>query len=256
MPSKVERRFLPIDTAELRADGEGRKLAGYAAVFNVEAIIWDSWREMVAPGAYAKTLAEHDIRGLWNHDQNIVLGRNKANTLRLREDSYGLNIELDPPDNEWGRPVLDAVRRGDVTGMSLSFRAIKQEWVSAPEGSRELPLRIVREAKLFEISPVTFPAFEQTTVGVRSESLEDIERGEDVIDQARALVRCAERGYMLTDEDRSLIAVARDLLAAAIPTLEPEVNAHHSSSEPEVLRTHHSAAWRARELQLLGLALH
>jgi uncharacterized protein len=262
MVDKLERRFLPMDGAELRADDTGRKLAGYAAVFNSEAVIGGMWREEVAPGAYAKTISEHDIRALWNHDPNIVLGRNKATTLHLWEDGHGLNAEIVPPDNEWGRPVFDAVKRGDVTGMSIAFRAVKQEWVHPPEGSRELPKRTIREAKLYEVSPVTFPAFESTTVGIRSAELGMEEAEEDVIEQARVLVRAAERGLKLTNDDLKLIAVARDLLQGVLPTAEPvrEYSQFHSNAardgEPDGVHStpHHSADWRIRELALLGMA--
>lgn len=262
MVDRIERRFLPLEGASLRADAEGRRLAGYAAVFNVEAIIMGAWREEVAPGAFAKTIFEHDIRALWNHDPNIVLGRNKAGTLRLTEDGHGLNSEIEPPDNEWGRPVFDAVKRGDVTGMSIAFRAIKQEWTRPPEGSLELPKRTLREAKLYDVSPVTFPAFEATSISTRSVELGLEAAEEDVIETARVLVRSAQRGLVLTAEDRELIAVARDLLASSLPTVEPggqNAMPNHSteahSGEPEGIRPHHSAAWRVRELQLLGMAL-
>lgn len=261
MTTKLERRFLSLDGAELRADDVGRKLAGYAAVFNTEAVIGGAWREEVAPGAYAKTVSEHDIRALWNHDPNVVLGRNKAGTLRLWEDAHGLNVEIAPPDNEWGRPVLEAVKRGDVTGMSIAFRAVKQEWVHPPEGSRELPKRTIREAKLYEVSPVTFPAFENTTIGVRSHDIGLSDIDDDVIEQARVLVRSAQQGMRLTDEDRKVIAAVHELLAGLLPAVEPdgEPSPHHSTgarvAEPgaQGIAQRHSADWRKRELILLGL---
>lgn len=263
MAEKIERRFLPLEGAELRADADGRKLGGYAAVFNTPATIAGAWIEEVAPGAYSKTISEHDIRALWNHDPGVVLGRNKASTLRLWEDSHGLNAEIEPPDNEWGRPVLQAVKRGDVTGMSIAFRAIKQEWVHPPEGSRELPRRTIREVKLYEVSPVTFPAFESTTIGVRAEDMGMEAAEEDVIERARVLVCCAQRGLKLTNDDLKLIAVARDLLAGVLPTAEPgraDARTHSDAAqdgepEPGVPSRHHSADWRIRELTLLGLTV-
>lgn len=227
----LEYRFLPLDGAEVRASGEGRKLDGYAAVFNTEAIIWGLWREEVSPGAYSKTLQENDIRALWNHDTNIVLGRNKAGTLQLAEDKKGLRAEIDPPDNEWGRPVVDAVQRGDVTGMSIAFRVIKEEWYNPPKDSRELPKRTIKEAKLYEVSPVTFPAFEQTSISARSVAL-------------------------VKTEDE-LIAEARQLLATHAPQPEPEAEqVHHSEpdAEPEA-QAHHSAEERERVLELIRLTL-
>lgn len=260
---KLERRVLAIGETELRADTDGRKLVGYAAVFGVPTTIADLWVEEVAPGAYSKTISEHDIRALWNHDGNIVLGRNRASTLRLWEDGHGLNAEITPPDNEWGRPVMDAVKRGDVTGMSIAFRAIKQEWVHPPEGSRELPKRTIREAKLYEVSPVTFPAFESTTIGVRAEDMGLDAAEEDVIERARVLLRASERGLKLSNDDLGLIAVARDLLQGVLPTAEPgraDARTHSDAAqdgEPEqgVTSRHHSADWRIREMVLLGIAL-
>lgn len=225
----LEYRFLPLEGAEVRASGDGRKLDGYAAVFNTEAIIWGLWREEVSPGAYAKTLQEHDIRALWNHDTNIVLGRNKAGTLQLAEDKKGLRAEIDPPDNEWGRPVVDAVQRGDVTGMSIAFLVIKEEWYNPPKDSKELPKRTIKEAKLYEVSPVTFPAFEQTSISARSVAL-------------------------VKTEDE-LIAEARQLLATHAPQPEPEAEqAHHSepATEPEA-DAHHSIEARERVLELIRL---
>jgi len=260
--SKLERRFLASEGADLRADDTARKLAGYASVFNAEAIIMGAWREEVAPGAFAKTIFEHDIRALWNHDENVVLGRNKAGTLRLAEDGHGLHTEIDPPDNEWGRPVFDAIKRGDVTGMSISFRAVKQEWTRPPEGSLELPKRILREAKLYDVSPVTYPAFESTSIGARAAEMGLPEDAGDAIEIARVLVRCAQRGLVLTAEDRELIAVGRDLLQSMLPTAEPvkqvpllDHSAEAQRHESEGAKPHHSAAWRIRELQLLGMAL-
>lgn len=230
---KIEWRFLPLEGAEVRASGEGRKLNGYAAVFGSEATIWGLWREEVAPGAYSKTIQENDIRALWNHDTNIVLGRNKAGTLQLVEDEKGLRVEIDPPDNEWGRPVVDAVQRGDVTGMSIAFRVVKEDWWHLPEGSKELPKRTIKEAKLYEVSPVTFPAFEKTSISARSVAL-------------------------VKTEDE-LIEEARRILANHAPQPEPEADtAHHSDApetEPEANEAHHSAEERERRLELIRQTL-
>jgi phage head maturation protease len=98
----IEHRVLPLDS-ELRA-GEGEQagqLVGHAAVFNQWTTIseWygDGWDESVAPGAFRKTIKEADIRALWNHDPNIILGRNKAGTLKLSEDETGLLTTITPP---------------------------------------------------------------------------------------------------------------------------------------------------------------
>ena len=233
---RLEWRFLPLEGADVRADDQARRLEGYAAVFNTEAVIWGLWREEIAPGAYSKTIKEADIRALWNHDTNIVLGRNKAGTLELSEDDKGLRSVIIPPDNEWGRPVVDAVRRGDVTGMSIAFRVVKEDWWHPPEGSKELPKRTIKEAKLYEVSPVTFPAFESTSISARSVALEKSE-----------------------DE---LIAEARAILARHKPPPEPDpetVSGHHSEAppepEPETVSDHHSEEERERLLDLIRMTL-
>lgn len=233
---QLEWRFLPLEGAQVRADGEARRLEGYAAVFNTEAVIWGLWREEIAPGAYSKTIKEEDIRALWNHDTNIVLGRNKAGTLELSEDDKGLRSVIIPPDNEWGRPVVDAVRRGDVTGMSIAFRVVKEDWWHPPEDSSELPKRTIKEARLYEVSPVTFPAFESTSISARSVALEKSE-----------------------DE---LIAEARAILARHKPPPEPDpetVSGHHSEAppepEPETVSDHHSEEERERLLDLIRMTL-
>jgi len=159
----MERRgFAP---SEIRADSEG-KIAGYAAVFNTWAD--DGWggEEMVRAGAFNKTLKEKpDIRALWNHDSSLVLGRTTNDTLTLKEDDHGLAIEITPPDTQWGRDAVASIRRGDVDQMSFGFRVVKDEWTRADKSSKEK--RELVELELFEVSPVTFPFYPTTEVGVR-----------------------------------------------------------------------------------------
>jgi uncharacterized protein len=261
----MERRFLEIGDVELRAEGDGLTLEGYAAVFGQEAVIWDAWREEVAPGAYAKTIQENDIRALFNHDENIVLGRNRAGTLKLAEDERGLKATITAPDNEWGRPVVDAVKRGDVTGMSVLFKVIKHEWTRAPEGSKELPKRTIKEARLYDAGPVTFPAFVATTIAARSQDSE-LEELEDVLAEARRIERCVAHGMGLTRADREVLERAVAMLQERMAPIEPEadgedtVRAHHSEGEPEgdgedTAQPHHSADERARRLALVQATL-
>lgn len=235
MKGQFERRFVPFTAFEVRkADDGPAELVGYAAVFDQESVISDwfmNWREVVAPGAFKKTLREGDIRALWNHDPNIVLGRNKAKTLELREDEHGLHTVIQPPDNEWGRPVLDAVRRGDVTGMSIGFQVVKEQIDRPEKGSTELPKRTIKEAKLFDVSPVTFPAFEQTDISARSElrfPLQD--ENADVLLRAAALVRCAQRGLVLTADEMRIISEAGDIFLSV-------------SGEPGPARSEKESLW-------------
>jgi uncharacterized protein len=198
----------------------------------VEAVIFGLWREMVAPGAFKKTIKENDIRALWNHNTDKVLGRNKASTLVLREDEKGLKVDITPPDTQAGRDAVTSIKRGDVSQMSIMFERIKQEWFY-PEDKKELPLRTMKEMKLYEVSPVTFPAFEQTSISARSGLL--LPDGDiDPLEEARRLLRCAERGFELSKEQREIIRAAVELYQPYL--LEPEFSGddnHSEESEPE-----------------------
>lgn len=150
---------------EFRAATEGGKLSGHAAVFNTIAQIGRYFREQVSPGAFSKSILESDVRALWNHDPNHVLGRNKSGTLRLSEDEAGLAVEIDPPDTQMGRDVVTLIKRGDVSQMSFGFIVRKAEW---DESNPENPLRTITEAELFDVSPVTYPAYKETDISVRA----------------------------------------------------------------------------------------
>ncbi len=161
---KLERRaFVAV---ELRVEGEGdepKRLVGHAAVFNSLSEDLGGFRERVAPGAFAASLAGDDIRALFNHDPNQVLGRNRAGTLKLAEDDTGLAIAITPPDTQAGRDLTVSIERGDVSQMSFGFRTLSDEW-SMEDGDQVRTLKAVR---LFDVSPVTFPAYPQTDVALR-----------------------------------------------------------------------------------------
>lgn len=240
----IEQRVLPLNIELRQAEGDDvPKLVGHAAVFNEWSTISDPWfgdlyEEQVAPGAFRKTIKEGDIRALWNHDPNIVLGRLKAGTLTLREDEQGLATEITPPDNEWGRPVLDAVKRGDVSGMSIAFQVVKEKWTH-PDRKKEpeaLRQRVIMEARLMEVSPVTFPAYPQTDIGARSEDNEDESR----LLRAFRIARLAELGLPLDDGERAELRGAAQFLNSA--AREPEVP---SGDEP--LWTLHSPGAQSNE---------
>lgn len=157
--------------AELRAAGDGATpmIQGYAAVFNqLSVVLYGMFREQIAPGAFAETLAKDDIRTLWNHNPDYVLGRKANGTLRLQEDNYGLLIENDPPDTSVGRDAVVSIRRKDVNQMSFMFDALVDDWSELEDGQI---MRTLYKMKLYEVSPVTFPAYPQTVVGIRNEKL-------------------------------------------------------------------------------------
>jgi HK97 family phage prohead protease len=161
-----EVRMLPMTELRIDDDASG-VIEGHAAVF-------DSWsetlggmfpfKERVAKGAFKESIKHDDIRALFNHDPNYVLGRNKAGTLELLEDEVGLKVKITPPDTSWAKDIVTSIRRGDITQMSIGFIVEKDKW-STEDG---IDTREIRKVKLFDVSPVTFPAYTQTDVGVRA----------------------------------------------------------------------------------------
>lgn len=158
---KIETRCLP--TSEVRIDDTASpKIIGYAAKFDTWADIGGWFRESVKKGAFAKTIKENDIRALWNHNADYVLGRNKAGTLRLSEDSKGLEYEIKPPKTSWANDLMESMRRNDVTQSSFGFTVNKQDI------NYETDERVLLDVTLFDISPVTYPAYPTTTADVRA----------------------------------------------------------------------------------------
>lgn len=182
---KLERRAL---TAPLEVRDDGQTVAGYAAVFNSETDIGGAFREKIAPGAFSPSL-NGDVRALWNHDTGQVIGRTKAGTLRLNEDDHGLAVEIDLPDTQAGRDLRENMRLGNVDGMSFGFRVTKQEW----DETGAIPLRTIQEVELFEVSAVTFPAYEDTEIALRSLDDERAEREKKERNAAAAKARIAAR---------------------------------------------------------------
>lgn len=152
------------------ADGD-RYVEGYFAVFGSEYRMWDKGIETIAREAFDETLSD-DIRALVNHDSALVLGRTFANTLTLRTDDHGLwgSIRINPADQD-AVNLYERVRRGDVSQCSFGFDIIDQDMETLPDGVTRWTLRKV---KLYEVSVVTFPAYEDTAVQARQKDLADL----------------------------------------------------------------------------------
>ncbi len=154
----MERRAFSVEQ-------KGRTLFGYAARFNSETSLGD-FAEVIRPGAFARTLTAPtavNIRAIYEHDNKALLGRVGSNTLRLREDDAGLFFELDLPDTTIGRDLAELVKRGDVSGCSFGFVPVKQTW-----NDGAMPLRELRDVDLFEITLTATPAYNATSVDIRS----------------------------------------------------------------------------------------
>ena len=179
MKPEIERRLIAVQTEtpvqlEDRAaeDNALPKIIGYTAVFGVDTEInsfYGGFKERIQKGAFRRAIREgQNVRALRNHDPDNLLGTTASKTVRLKEDDTGLFIEVDPPNTTVGRDTVESVRRGDLSGMSFAFIVRKEKWVNGENGSPDM--RIIQDVDLFDVGPVTYPVYSQTTTDLRSAS--------------------------------------------------------------------------------------
>ena len=141
-------------------------VTGHAAVFDQLSENLGGFREKIAPGAFDGVLND-DVRALFNHDSNLILGRTAAKTLELSVDTTGLKVDFSIPDTSYGRDLIVSLERGDINQMSFGFQVEEDEWNE--DNTTGAVIRTITKVKrLFDISPITFPAYPQTDVAKRS----------------------------------------------------------------------------------------
>ena len=163
-PMPIERRTAN-EGVELREEGDTLTAIGYASVFDSLSQNLGGFVERVAPGAFRSTLKQADVRALFNHEPDHLLGRTGNGTLRLSEDDRGLHYEVDLPDTTLGRDVATLLRRGDLYGSSFGFRVIDDSWSETEDG---YPLRTLHEVALRDCGPVCFNAYPDASASLRS----------------------------------------------------------------------------------------
>lgn len=175
MTKKRELRTIDITNLKTRdaINDQPAIISGYAAVFNSKTSIGDYFEEIIMPGAFSRSITTNsDIRALFNHDWNNVLGRTKSGTLRLSEDDRGLKFEVELPNTSLARDLAESMARGDINQCSFGFYiedAGKETW----DYSVEPALRTIHEVELFEISIVSLPAYDDTEAAlVRSKEID------------------------------------------------------------------------------------
>ncbi len=175
MAETMEQEIRSMDVAELRVEGEGkeRKINGYAAVFNKDSLPmgWGgSFIERIAPGAFKDVLGSDglDVRALVNHDPNQVIGRSTVGTLVMNENKKGLKVVITPPDTQLARDLVVSIERGDVDQMSFAFRVGEEVWEFSDNEAKPDKRTITQVAELRDVSVVTYPAYPDATVAVRS----------------------------------------------------------------------------------------
>ena len=205
--TQYERRFLQSDL-EVRRVGETAKITGYAAVFNKDADIMGMFTERVAPGAFKKTIKDGDIRALQNHDPNFVLGRTKSGTLKLAEDTRGLHYNIDANLRKTTvRDLVEDIERGDISQSSFGFLAVHDEW----DYQTEPPKRTLLENRLFDVSPVTFPAYEDTDAQIERALRSLATETHPLPDLVDALQRGELRSYLGSQPARAHLTVVQEI---------------------------------------------
>lgn len=227
---------------QLRAEPEGFTFDGYAAVYELPSARMSfpsirsgaPFREVIRAGAFTKTLAERaNITLRYQHNMNsLPLASTRAGTMELTEDAHGLRVRATLPDNEWGRPVRDAIARGDIGGMSFRFKAARQEWATDETGGNVRNLISLALDK--EVSVTEFPAFPDTIATVRALA-EDAEVDPDVLVSAVQSLK----------PDARLNAEQRDALLTVI-------NKHSDAPVIDAADVQKMARMRERLTQLAG----
>lgn len=191
----IERRQVTIAAAkvEIRKAGNNPSIVGYSAVFyregeeQTEYRIWSDYVERLKPGCFDRAIAEsHDARGLYDHDSQNLLGRVSNGTCKLTVDDVGLRFEIpydkDDPDHQ---RVAAKIRRGDLSGCSFAFANASSEWEEQTDPAGEtLWVRNITDLDLYDVGPVTYPAYEATEVGLRTAVANERE-----VAQARSALR-------------------------------------------------------------------
>jgi HK97 family phage prohead protease len=159
----MERRSF---TSELRTSNNGKTISGYAARYDVAATL-PGFQERIAKGAFDSILATNpDCVCLFNHDANHVLGRTTSGTLTLRADNKGLFYTCNLPDTQVARDLHQSIQRQDISGCSFAFTLGEddQEWAN----TGGVAVRTIRSfSSLQDVSPVTYPCYDGTSVAAR-----------------------------------------------------------------------------------------
>ncbi|MCS1383257.1 HK97 family phage prohead protease [Lysinibacillus sphaericus] len=189
MAKKKETRTFDITRLNTRdaTEEQSSLITGYAAVFNSKASIGGWFDEIIEPGAFARSLSENgDVRALFNHNWDNVLGRTKSGTLQLEEDNRGLKFEIELPNTSVGRDLAESMSRGDINQCSFGFWITEETW----DYSVEPALRTIHEVELYEISVVSIPAYDDTEASlVRSKEIgKEVEQRMKILKQIKGVL--------------------------------------------------------------------
>ncbi|MDX1538834.1 HK97 family phage prohead protease [Arsukibacterium sp.] len=194
--SDYEKRCFASEVRAQTEEGQPAKIVGNGAVFNSRSENLGGFREIIMPGAFDDVLND-DVRATFNHDPNFILGRSSSGTLRIATNDDGLGYEIDAPSTQTIRDlVLSPMARGDIKESSFGFRVAQDgdEWLQDDEGI--IVRKIHRMSKLFDIGPVTFPAYQAANSAKRS--MEQLKQAIEQNIHVRAMNEKSYRERMLS----------------------------------------------------------
>lgn len=234
----VQRRFVPFTFS--RAEGEDAnplQIRGHGSVFNVLSEDLGGFREIIHPGAFDRALGKSDIRCLFNHDANMILGRNTSGTLKVGTDQTGLTYDCDMADVTYARDLKVSIARGDVSQSSFAFSVdwddeTERKWKMERTEEGDWVLHHYEVEELYDVSPVTYPAYK--AAGVRSLGLHPALRALDLAkEKFEARQKKEENEEKKADEMQKAEALARsdsDFIKISLSTKEENLNINRSAS--------------------------
>lgn len=161
---KKEIRYYDFDLRLEKRSDDKPVIIGHGAIFNTLSENLGGFREKIDPAAFDSVM-DNDVRALINHDSSLILGRTKSGTLRLNKDDKGLVYEVDVPDTSYARDLMISLERGDITQSSFGFSVEEDSW--GEDKDKNIIRTINKVSRLYDVSPVTFPAYPDTDVAKR-----------------------------------------------------------------------------------------
>jgi len=186
--NNIEKRFHKENTQKrkfetrIEADKEARTITGYAAIYNSDSEDLGGFIERMAPSSFDGRLQD-DVRVLFNHDNNLVLGRTISGTATLEVDEKGLRYTCQLPDTTYAKDLIELMERGDVTQSSFAFTIEDESWEERADG---MLIRTVKKVgQLYDVSPVTYPAYTEATSGLRTSAPIEMEQREVEVEEQK-----------------------------------------------------------------------
>ena len=186
--NNIEKRFHKENTQKrkfetrIEADKEARTITGYAAIYNSDSEDLGGFIERMSKGSFDGRLQD-DVRVLFNHDNNLVLGRTISGTATLEVDEKGLRYTCQLPDTSYAKDLIELMERGDVTQSSFAFTIEDESWEERADG---MLIRTVKKVgQLYDVSPVTYPAYTEATSGLRTSAPIEMEQREVEVEEQK-----------------------------------------------------------------------